>query len=377
MDPQNRQSVLQGVNRPIVYHRNLDITREVLDRLNRTPRVSSQSRTADLAGDTAPLIAPLDSASGGSATRCDGAREPPSQAWMLPTLVPPLDMQNTIARPVTVDGFGFWSGRDVRLQFRPAPPETGIVFVRSDLKPVVRIPARVDCRQETPRRTTLCHRAARVEMVEHVMAALAGLRIDNCEVWVDAVEMPGVTVRACRSCRRLQSAGIVPQAAVRSRLVVTATTRVGDDEDWIEARPSADSACPCSTDLDFGTNHPIGRETLRQEITPACFVRQLAPARTFILKQEADWLRQQGFAQRVTPQDVLVFDDRGLIDNQLRFPDECVRHKMLDMVGDLALAGCDLVGQFVAHRSGHRLNASLVQALLSRFPVTQQWRASA
>ena len=142
-------------------------------------------------------------------------------------------------------------------------------------------------------------------------------------------------------------------------------------------RPSADLGMSVQYHLDFGTNHPIGRKTLRQEITPACFVRQLAPSRTFILKREADWLRQQGFAQRVTPQEVLVFDDRGLIDNQLRFPDECARHKVLDVVGDLALAGCDLVGQFVAHRSGHRLNASLVQALLSRFPVTQQWRASA
>ena len=148
---------------------------------------------------------------------------------MLPTLVPLPRHQNTIARPASVDGFGFWSGRDVRLQFRPAPPDTGIVFVRGDLRPAVRIPARVACRQETPRRTTLCHRDARVEMVEHVMAALAGLRIDNCEVWVDAVEMPGCDGSSLPFVQVLQAAGIVPQPAVRARMIVTAPTRVGDE----------------------------------------------------------------------------------------------------------------------------------------------------
>ncbi len=286
-------------------------------------------------------------------------------------------MQNTVARPVTVDGFGLWSGRDVRLQFRPAPVDTGIVFVRSDLTPIVRIPARVDCRQDTPRRTTLCHGAARVEMIEHVMAALAGLRIDNCEVWVNSVEIPGVDGSSLPFVTALQSAGVVAQPAPRPRLVVTETTRVGDDEVWIEARPTADFGMSAQYRLDFGIDHPIGRETLRIAITPERFVKQLAPARTFILKHEAEWLQSQGYALRVTPRDVLVFDERRLIDNELRFEDECVRHKVLDMVGDLALAGCDLIGQFVAHRSGHRLNACLVQNLLARFPVTQPWRASA
>ena len=276
--------------------------------------------------------------------------------------------QNTIARPAAVQGFGFWSGEEVRLQFRPAAPDTGIVFVRGDLTPAVRIPARVACRQETPRRTTLRHRRAQVEMIEHVMAALAGLAIDNCEVWLDAVELPGCDGSSLPFVQTLLAAGIVPQAAVRSRLTVTAPTRVGDDHDWIEARPSAQPGMTAEYRLDFGADHPIGRQSLRLALTPDRFVTQLAAARTFILKQEADWLRQQGLAQRVTPQQVLVFDDRGLIDNQLRFHDECARHKLLDLVGDLALAGCDLVGHIVAHRSGHRLNAHLVQALLARFP---------
>ena len=214
-------------------------------------------------------------------------------------------------------------------------------------------------------------------MIEHVMAALAGLRIDNCEVWVDSVEIPGVDGSSLPFVTALQSAGIVAQPAPRPRLVVTEITRVGDDDVWIEARPTADFGMSAQYRLDFGIDHPIGRETLRIAITPERFVTQLAPARTFILKHEAEWLQSQGYALRVTPRDVLVFDEQRLIDNELRFENECVRHKVLDMVGDLALAGCDLIGQFVAHRSGHRLNACLVQNLLARFPVTQPWRASA
>ena len=173
-----------------------------------------------------------------------------------------------------------------------------------------------------------------------------------------------------------------PPASCRSppngrRLVVTAPTRVGDDDAWIEARPTSDTLMSLQYQLDFGPQHPIGRQTYQLAVTPERFSTQLAAARTFILKHEADWLQQQGLATHVTPRDVLVFDDQGLIDNRLRFDDECVRHKVLDMVGDLALAGCDLVGQFVACRSGHRLNAGLVQALTQRFTVTRQWRASA
>ena len=129
--------------------------------------------------------------------------------------------------------------------------------------------------------------------------------------------------------------------------------------------------------LDYGPDHVIGRETVRIALTPSRFLRELAPARTFLTRQEAEWLQQQGLAQRVTPQDVLVFGEHGLIDNELRLECECAAHKVMDMVGDLSLAGCDLMGQFVAHRSGHRLNAAMVEALLSEFQVIDDWKASA
>jgi UDP-3-O-acyl N-acetylglucosamine deacetylase len=281
--------------------------------------------------------------------------------------------QRTLARPAEVDGFGFWSGRDTHLEFRPAAPNSGIVFVRRDVQPAARIPVCVENRIESPRRTTLGYRGHHVEMVEHVLAALAGLHIDNCEVWVTAPEIPGVDGSSQPFVEALQAAGIVEQPVMRSFLVVSEVTRVGDDDAWIEARPHRERAMAVQYRLDYGSDHPIGRETLRMTITPDRFVRQLAPARTFIMDDEAAWLRSQGLATRVAPQDVLVFGQQGVIDNQLRFENECVAHKVLDLVGDLSLANCDLIGQFVAHRSGHRLNAQLVEALLSEFQVIRDW----
>jgi UDP-3-O-acyl N-acetylglucosamine deacetylase len=222
---------------------------------------------------------------------------------------------------------------------------------------------------ETPRRTTLVRGEYRVEMVEHILAALAGLRIDNCEVWVDQAELPGMDGSSLPIAECLADAGIRTQAAPRSLLVVTQPTRVGGDEAWVEARPGPSPGMFVQYELDYGPGNVIGRQTFHARITPETFLRELAPARTFLLREEAEWLRNQGIASRVTYRDLIVFGRTGPIDNCLRFPDECVRHKTLDLVGDLALAGCDLHGCFVAHRSGHRLNAELVRTLLSRFQI--------
>lgn len=252
----------------------------------------------------------------------------------------------------------------MQLEFRPAPAGTGIVFVRGDFDPPRRIPAAVAQRFEVPRRTNLARDGASVEMVEHVLAALAGLRIDNCEVWVDEPEMPGCDGSCWDFVEALQKAGAVQQDAPRACLEPRGVTRVGDDQGWVEARPGDTGGLEIVYILDYGQHSPIGRQTLEIQLTPATFCRELAPARTFLLHEEAQWLRQQGLGQRVSWQDLLVFDERGPIGNPLRYEDECVRHKALDLVGDLALLGCDLVGQVIAYRSGHRLNADLVAELL-------------
>jgi UDP-3-O-[3-hydroxymyristoyl] N-acetylglucosamine deacetylase len=286
-------------------------------------------------------------------------------------------LQQTIAQSVVVEGFGYWSGNNVRLEFRPAPPQTGIVFVRTDLPKPVRIPAQVGHRIEIPRRTTLAVDGGSVEMVEHILAALAGLWIDNCEVWVDRPEMPGCDGSSAAFVQALRTAGIVQQDWPCRQLVITDTTRVGNDESWVEARPAKHGGLAIKYKLDYGPDNVIGRQTLELRVTPETFQKELASARTFLLKEEADWLRSRGLGSRVTPRDILVFDDQGPIENELRFENECVRHKALDLVGDLALAGCTLVGQVIAYRSGHRLNADLIQALLSEGQVIESRKKTA
>jgi UDP-3-O-acyl N-acetylglucosamine deacetylase len=288
-----------------------------------------------------------------------------------------LRKQRTISTAVAVEGFGFWSGQDVRLEFRPAEPNSGILFVRRDLDRPARIPAKAQYRIEIPRRTVLVHDGGRVEMVEHVMAALAGMGIDNCEVWTNAAEMPGLDGSSQPFVQALDTAGICEQNAFRGKLIVQSVTRLGTAESWVEARPNGGSGFSATYRLDYGKHSPIGMQALELRITPESFRRELAPARTFMLQEEGNWLLARGLGKRVTPKNVLVFAKTGIIDNQLRYADECVRHKLLDLVGDLALSGVDLAGHFVAYRSGHRLNADLVQALLSQEDIVDAYRQSA
>jgi UDP-3-O-acyl N-acetylglucosamine deacetylase len=220
-------------------------------------------------------------------------------------------------------------------------------------------------RVEVPRRTTLVDGPVRVEMIEHVLAALAGLQIDNCEVRVTGAEMPGCDGSSKPFVDAIAEAGVERQSAPRQRVIVTDVTRVGNDESWVEMRPVKGDRLAVIYKLDYGPNTPIGKQTLQMDVNPQTFRTDLATARTFLLQEEADWLRERGMGTRVTPQDVLVFGPEGLVDNTLRFEDECVRHKTLDLVGDLALAGCDIVGQIIAYKSGHRLNAELVKVLLT------------
>jgi UDP-3-O-acyl N-acetylglucosamine deacetylase len=287
--------------------------------------------------------------------------------------------QHTIARRAAVEGFGYWSGRDVCVEFRPAEPNTGIVFVRVDLAGRPRIPARIDSRVDTPLRTSLRRGNACVQMVEHIMAALGGLQIDNCEVWVDEAEMPGCDGSAGPFVEALDASGIVPQDAVQPQLHVREVVRIGDRQCWMEVRPTATSATQLKYDLDYGRTS-IGRQTFGLTLSPDSFRAELARSRTFLLRSEAERLLAEGLGGRTSFRDLLVFDDDpngGPIDNTLRFPDECVRHKLLDMVGDLALAGCDLIGSFVGWRSGHQLNARLVRALLAKAQPVRAYRQCA
>jgi UDP-3-O-acyl-N-acetylglucosamine deacetylase len=189
--------------------------------------------------------------------------------------------------------------------------------------------------------------------------------------------MPGCDGSSRPFVEALCSVGRVTQRAVRPAVIVTKTIRVGDAECWVEARPWSGNGLSICYRLDYGAEGPIGRQTIGLALTPQAFCEQLAPARTFILQHEAEWLRQQGLGERVTCSDLLVFHDTGPVDNVLRFADECVRHKALDLVGDLALAGCDIIGHVEAYRSGHRLNADLVRSVLQQCPQVRSLRRCA
>ena len=285
--------------------------------------------------------------------------------------------QRTLAGTAVVEGFGYWSSRDVRLEFRPAPVDSGIVFVREDLDDSPRIPADVAHRVEVPRRTTLQCGEARVDMVEHVMATLAGLRIDNCEVWTDEPEMPGCDGSSEAFVQALNATGTVTQSADRPLRIIDRVIHLGDETSWVEARPPVSPCQMVKYHLDYGPQSPIGSQSQQVAVSPEAFCGELSAARTFLLQEEAEWLRSQGLGHRATFADLLVFGPDGPIDNQLRFSDECVRHKLLDMVGDLALAGCDLLGHFVAYRSGHSLNAELVRAIQAECAIALEYRRCA
>ena len=284
--------------------------------------------------------------------------------------------QTTIADRVTVSGFGFWSGRDVSLTFVPATADLGVVFVRTDLPGQPRIPAAIQNRVDGPRRTTLVANGTTVEMVEHVLAALAGMRIDNCEIHVDRAEMPGCDGSSLAFTEALSKTTVVELDSERRVIRIEAPIRVGTDASWIEAQPTTDPQLELTYQLDYECPS-IGQQTFGSIITPENFIKNIAAARTFVLLEEAEQLKRIGLGRRVTYQDVVVFNDLGPLENELRFQDECARHKLLDMVGDFSLSGADLIGKITAYRSGHRLNSQMVFALLQQIVTTNPSRMSA
>jgi UDP-3-O-[3-hydroxymyristoyl] N-acetylglucosamine deacetylase len=270
--------------------------------------------------------------------------------------------QQTIRRAVTVAGNGYWTGRACQVEFLPAPANSGLVFVREAGGVAVRIPVAIESRVEASARTNLAVAGTPVQMVEHAVSALVGLEIDCCLIRVTAEELPGLDGSARGFVEALDAAGIERLGSPMEPLVVREACRVDGDDAWIEALPPTHPGLSVEYELDYGPG-PIGRQTLAFRLTPEAYRSELAAARTFILESEAERLQAAGLAADVTTGDLIVFNADGPIDNPLRWPDECVRHKVLDLIGDLALAGRPLHAHVRARRSGHRLNAMLAGRL--------------
>ncbi|TWU36058.1 UDP-3-O-acyl-N-acetylglucosamine deacetylase [Novipirellula artificiosorum] len=271
--------------------------------------------------------------------------------------------EHTIAVSCEVRGRGYWSGQDVRVVMNPAPAGTGICLIRSDLPSAPCCPATVEHRHDANLRTILQLGDARFEMIEHLMAALVGLEIDNCFVEIDAEELPGLDGSSAAFVESLRHAGLIIQSHPKRRLVVRQRVYVSCDSSWIEVTPSADASVSYEYRLSFDDSTPIKPQSHSLKMSPHRFIREVASARTFITEEQAQILRSQGIASHVTNQDLLILNENGPVDNRLRYSNECARHKLLDMIGDFALAGVEFVGNIVSYRGGHNLNGRMAQQL--------------
>jgi UDP-3-O-[3-hydroxymyristoyl] N-acetylglucosamine deacetylase/3-hydroxyacyl-[acyl-carrier-protein] dehydratase len=272
--------------------------------------------------------------------------------------------ERTLAQTALVRGVGLFHGSDVTLRFLPSEPGTGIVFIRSDLPDRPGIPARLDRVVASQRRTTIRQGPAAVEMIEHVMAALAGLRIDNCTVEIDAGECPGGDGSSRPFVEALDHAGIIEQPVLRQSLVLERSVSVREGDAVLAAMPGPSGCTTLAYHLDYGHNSPIAPQSVCIGLSPESFRAEIASSRTFLLEPEAEALRAAGIGARASTSDLLIFGSGGVVGNSLRYHNECARHKVLDMVGDLALLGFDLDGMVVAHRSGHQTNHALARRLL-------------
>jgi len=274
-----------------------------------------------------------------------------------------LKLQKTIGGEARVAGRGLFGGKEAKVAFRPAPVDTGVVFVRTDVPEAVRIPAVAPNLAERSRRTTIKKGPVSVETVEHCLAAVNALEIDNVIVEVNGPELPAPDCSSIEYVRALKRAGVVEQQVSRKEFVITEPISITAGDASIYALPYADDGLNITYDLDYGGHTGIDRQILSYRLTPESFEKNLAPARTFLLEVEAKQFQARGMGTHVGPRDLLVINSDGPIKNSYRFPNECVRHKIVDLIGDLALVGRAVKGRIVAYKSGHTLNQKLVRKL--------------
>jgi len=293
-------------------------------------------------------------------------------------------MQQTLAGPVTVSGKGLLLGEDATVTMEPAPPNHGIIFERTDLKPPVQIPAIVTNVVQRARRTTLKVGNASIETIEHCMSAFAGLRIDNVLVRIDGPELPCGDGSAAPFVEPILQVGLKTQDAPKRIFTIREPIVVEEGDAMLAAFPSRNDGFRVIFDLDYGANsHRIKRQThtftLNGQGVPGAssdgakydalkpdsirYVEEIARARTYSLREEAQALWDRGMCRHLTPSDVLVIGDEGPIDNDFRFDNEPVRHKIVDLIGDLYLVGCEVHGRFVAYKSGHELSRRMALAI--------------
>ena len=268
--------------------------------------------------------------------------------------------QTTVARPVSFTGVGLHSGRDVQIKFQPAPVDSGIVFFAHTSSGVRRIHPEPEAVTATALATTLSDGKASVSTVEHVLAALNGLRVDNVQVHVMGGEVPIMDGSAAQVVRMIRDAGVRAQHMERRVARIRRSLSVAGEGKAIHARPHHGFYVDYTIDF---PHRSIGRQRLALEITPESFMR-IADARTFGFLQEVEYLHSKGLALGGSLGNAVVLDEDGIVNPEgLRCPDEFVRHKILDFVGDMAMFGMPLQGAFEVHCSGHYHNNMFLRRL--------------
>lgn len=274
--------------------------------------------------------------------------------------------QRTLRNAIRATGVGLHTGEKVYLTLLPAPVDTGIVFRRTDLEPIVEIAARAENVGDTTLSTTLIQEGVRVSTVEHLLSAMAGLGIDNAYIELSAAEVPIMDGSAGPFVFLIQSAGIQEQEKAKQFIRIKQPISVEDGDKVASFLPF--DGFKVSFTIDF--DHPVFRDrtaSANLDFSSTSFVKEVSRARTFGFMHEIEYLRSKGLAQGGSVDNAIVVDEyRILNEDGLRYEDEFVKHKVLDAIGDLYLLGNSLIGEFKAHKSGHALNNTLLRALIAR-----------
>jgi UDP-3-O-[3-hydroxymyristoyl] N-acetylglucosamine deacetylase len=273
--------------------------------------------------------------------------------------------QRTLKNSIRAQGVGMHSGQKVLMTLRPAPPDTGIVFRRTDLDPPAEVRAHALNVGDTQLGTTLINGEARVSTVEHLLSAFAGLGIDNAQVEVSAPEVPIMDGSAGPFVFLMQSAGFEDQRAPKKFVRIKQRVRVEDGDKWAEFRPF--DGFKVNFEIEF--NHPLFKRRNNKasmDFSTTSFLKEVSRARTFGFMRDLEMLRARNLALGGSFDNAIVLDDfRVLNEDGLRYEDEFVKHKILDAIGDLYLLGHSLIGEFSGFKSGHKLNNNLLRKLIS------------
>jgi UDP-3-O-[3-hydroxymyristoyl] N-acetylglucosamine deacetylase/3-hydroxyacyl-[acyl-carrier-protein] dehydratase len=279
-----------------------------------------------------------------------------------------MTLQRTVKGSARVRGVGLHTGAEVQVEVVPAPADSGIVFVRTDLPGSPRVEACLKNLGSRPRRTAIVDGEAEVHTVEHLMATFCAMGIQNAEVRLDGPELPGLDGSALPYYEALQEVGVEDQDRPARVIRLDVPVVVSDDGASVAAF-GRESGLRIAYTLDY-VSPLIDTQHLSLEIDEATFAKEIAPARTFVLLEEVEALQAAGLGKGASTANTLVLGPDGILDNELRFDDEFVRHKILDLIGDLYLTTSRISAEIMATRSGHNLNVRLAQAL----PCDGAWR---